>query len=185
MDGERIITGTLILLGLGFLVANARLILEYMHYIRRRRYALLTWSGRRPPYYGLQLAIGAVLGVLLLYKLVALHRQVFGESMMFLYYACLFPLSRTISRGFYVDGVWADSGFIPYHEIGGLSWRESEHEVALVITSRLRSLARRLVVPGENYAAARRLLRDKIARHEVHFGGMGLDLGRHDERETI
>jgi hypothetical protein len=50
---------------------------------------------------------------------------------------------------------------VPYWKIGAVSWREGE--IALVIVSRLRTLARRLVVPGIHYAAARRLLRDKIA----------------------
>ena len=50
-----------------------------------------------------------MLGLILFYNLVRLHRQVFGESMMFLYYAYLFPLSRTIGRGFYEDGIWADA----------------------------------------------------------------------------
>jgi hypothetical protein len=182
---QSIVTATLLLLGGGFLIANARLVLEYVRYMKRRRQALLTWTGPRPPYYALQLAIGVTLGFLLFYKLVRLHRQAFGEMMMFLYYAYLFPLSRSIGRGFYEDGIWADTTFIPYNEIGGISWREGENEVALVIISRLRNLARRLVVPGEYYAAARRLLRDKIARHDIHFTGTGLDLGDHDEREDV
>lgn len=185
MTVQTVVTGTLIVLGVGFLVANAQLLLEYFRFLQRRRTALLTWTGPKPPYYAMQLAIGAVLGVLLFYKVVVLNRQVFGETMMFLYYAGLFPLSRTISRGFYEDGIWADTSFIPYNEIGGISWREGEHEVALVIISRLRNLARRLVVPAECYAAARRLLRDKIKKHDIHFTGTGLDLFEHDEREDV
>jgi hypothetical protein len=94
-------------------------------------------------------------------------------------------MSRAITRGFYEDGIWAESAFIPYNEIGGISWREGEHEVALIVTSRLRNLARRLIVPGNQYAAARRLLRDKIAKHDIHFSGTGLDLLDHDEREDV
>jgi len=179
------VTATLVLLGLGFLVANVRAIIEYIRYRRLQRHAILTWPGPRPPYYLVQLAIGAALAVLLYYKVVQLHRQAFGELMMFIYYALLVPLSRRIGRGFYEDGIWADSAFIPYNEIGGLSWRESEHEVVLVVISRLRNLARRLVVPGASYAAARRLLRDKIAKHDIHFTGTGLDLGEHDERNVV
>ena len=185
MNVQWVLTGTLLLLGIGFLFANARLILEYIHFLRRRRSALLTWKGQAPPYYGMQLAIGVTLGFLLYFKLVHLHRQAFGEGMMFLYYAYLLPLSRRIGRGFYEDGIWADTVFIPYHEVGGISWREGEHQVTLIVISRLRSLARRLVVPGENYAAARRLLRDKIAAHAIHFTGTGLDLGAHDERDEV
>ncbi len=174
-------TAVLLLLGAGFLVANAKIVLDYFRFRRRR--PLLTWSLPKPPYYGLQLAIGVALGVLLFYKLVFLRRQVFGESMMFLYYAYLMPLSLTIGRGFYEEGIWAENSFIPYNEVGGISWREGEHAVTLVVISRLRNLARRLRVPGDKYGAARRLLRDKIGEHEIHFSGTGLDLGGHDERE--
>jgi hypothetical protein len=179
-----VLTGILLLLGTGFLVANARLLLEYLQYRGRRPRALLTWPSPKPRHYGLALAIGVVMGLLLFFKLFYLQRpQVFGESMMFLYYAYLFPLSRGIGRGFYEDGIWADSRFIPYNEVGGISWREGEHAVSLIVISRLRNLARGLAVPLEHYGAARRLLRDKIGEHEIHFSGTGLDLGAHDERD--
>jgi hypothetical protein len=176
-------TGTLFVLGAGFLVANLRLIREYLRYARRRGHALLSWPSPLPPYYGTQLAIGIAVGLLLFYKLAVLHRQAFGEGMMFLYYAYLMPLSLRIRRGFYEDGIWADSTFIPYNEVGGLTWREGEDKVSLIVISRLRNLARRLAVPLEHYSAARKLLRDKIGAHEIHFFGTGLDLGGHDERD--
>ncbi len=185
MGVQPYLAGLLVLFGAGFLVANALLILEYVRFRRRRRGALLIWPSPKPPYYGLALGIGVVLGLLVFYKLVVLHRQAFGESMMFLYYAYLLPLNLRIRRGFYEDGIWADSSFIPYHEVGGISWREGEHQVTLIVISRLRNLARRLAVPLEHYAAARRLLRDKIAKHDIHFMGTGLDLGEHDEREDV
>jgi hypothetical protein len=180
---EQVVANTLLLLGVGFAIANALLLAQYLRYLSRRRRALLTWRGPKPPYYTLRLAIGVTLGVILFYNLVRLHRHVFGESMMFLYYAYLFPLSRNIARGFYEDGLWADSSFMPYNEIGGISWREGEHTVALIVISRLRNLARRLNVPGDKYGEARRLLRDKIGEHAIHFTGTGLDLGAHDERD--
>jgi len=31
--------------------------------------------------------------------------------------------------------------------VGGLTWREGEHQVTLIVISRLRNLARRLIVP--------------------------------------
>jgi hypothetical protein len=194
VDVRPVVAGTMLLLGAGFAVANAHLLAEYLRYLTRRRGALLTWRPPKPPYYTLRLAIGVVLGVILFYDVFSLYRfyhglrldrRIFGLSMMFLYYAYLFPLSRNIGRGFYEDGLWADSAFIPYPEIGGISWREGEQEVALVIISRLRNLARRLIVPGEYYSGARRLLRDKIAKHDIHFSGTGLDLLDHDEREDV
>ena len=183
MDAERLVTATLLTLGAGFLVANARLALEYLRFRRRRHTALLTWRGPQPPYYGMVLAIAVVLGLIVFYKIVVSGQQAFGETMMFVYYGYLLPLSRRIGRGFYADGIWADSSFVPYNEIGGISWREGEHRVTLVVISRLRNLARRLAVPSEHYGAARRLLRDKIGEHEIHFSGVGLDLDAHDERD--
>jgi hypothetical protein len=185
VNAQVAITGTLYLLGAGFLVANARLLLEYVRFVQRRRRALLIWPQPKPPYYGMALAIGVMLGVLVFYKVVVIHRQAFGEIMMFAYYAYLMPLSCRIRRGFYDDGIWADTTFIPYDEVGGISWREGEHDVTLIVISRLRNLARRLKVPGDKYGAARRILRDKIGAHAIHFTGTGLDLGDHDEREVV
>lgn len=177
-----LVTGTLILLGAGFLVANARLIVEYLQFRRRKRAAVLVWQSPKPPYYSLTIALGVATGLLVLVKLLVVHRQAFGELMMFVYFGYLVPLTQKIGRGFYQDGIWADSVFIPYTEVGGISWREGEHSVSLIVISRLKNLARRLAVPPEHYGAARRLLRDKIGEHEIQFGS-GLDLGGHDERD--
>lgn len=185
----------LVLLGVGFLIANVRIALEALKFFRRRSSALLTWRGQKPSYYGLQLALGVILGLLLTYDVLVVYRnqiliqhdvppQLFGIMMMFLYYGYLMPLSVRIGRGFYADGIWSESGFVPYWKIGAVSWREGE-EIALVIVSRLRNLARRLVVPGIHYAAARRLLRDKIAAHDIQLLRTGLELGMHDDRDDV
>jgi hypothetical protein len=178
-----LVTSALILLGFGFLIANAKLAFDYVKFLKRRRSALLTWRIPKPPQYTFALGLGVALGVLVFVKLVFIRRQAFGEAMMFAYYAYFSPMSLTIGRGFYEDGIWADNAFIPYQEIGGISWREDERSVTLILISRLRNLARRLNVPGDKYGAARRLLRDKIGEHAIHFTGTGLDLGLHDERD--
>lgn len=180
-----VLTGTLLLLGFGFLVANVKLAFDYVRFLQRRRSALLTWRSPKPPQYTFALGLGVALGLLVFVKVVFIHRQAFGEMMMFLYYAYFFPMSLRIGRGFYEDGIWADTTFIPYHEVGGISWREGEHRVTLIVISRLRNLARRLIVPGDKYGAARRLLRDKIREHAIHFTGTGLDLGDRDERDHV
>ena len=177
----------LVVLGVGFLVANLRLFFQLVRFLRIRSSALLTWPGTRPPYYGVFLVVGALLGLVIVCKLALLRQhpmQVFGESMMLVYYGYAQPLSLKIGRGFYEDGIWADGGFVPYSEIGGLTWREGE-QVTLVLMYRMRSLARRLVVPETCYGEARRLLRDKIATHDIHFTGKTLDLGLHDERDDV
>ncbi|MFN8058272.1 MAG: hypothetical protein U0Q12_03855 [Vicinamibacterales bacterium] len=177
----------LLILGAGFLVANLRLAWEFLRYRRLRPTALLVWPGKRPPYYGMVLAMAVVLGILLFVKLVLQQRpvvDVFGEAMMFVYYGYLVPLSVKIGRGFYADGVWAETGFLPYSQIGGLSWREGD-ELTLVLIPQMRKLARRLVVPEHHYAAARRLLRDKIREHAITFSGKVFELGLHDERDDV
>jgi hypothetical protein len=177
----------LLILGVGFLCANVRLFAQFVRFLKIRSSALLTWPGRRPAFYGLLLVLGAILAMLIVYKLAVLKQhpiQVFGESMMLLYYAYALPLSLRIGRGFYQDGIWADGGFIPYSRIGGLSWREEE-QITLVLIYRMRAFARRLVVPQRHYGAARRLLRDKIAAHDIRFTGKALDLGAHDERDDV
>jgi hypothetical protein len=187
MSVDTLLTRVLLLLGIGFLVANLRILADFLRFFRLRSSALLTWPGRRPPFYGLLLALGVILGFLLFYKVIVQRRppmQVFGESMMFVYYAYAFPFSLKIGRGFYEGGIWAENGFMPYSQIGGLSWREGP-DVTLVVIHRFRHLARTLVVPQKYYGAARRLLRDKIAAHDIHFTGKTLDLGAHDERDDV
>jgi hypothetical protein len=177
----------LIILGAGFLIVNVRLFLQFFRFLRIRRSALLIWPGRRPPLYTLFLGVGAILGLLIIYKLVVLRMhpvQVFGETMMLIYYVYALPLSLRIGRGFYEDGIWTEAGFMPYSRIGGITWRE-EGQITLVLMYRMRNFARRLVVPDRYYGAARRVLRDKIAAHDIHFTGKTLDLGMHDERDDV
>src|SRR5688500_3048020 len=105
----------LVLLGVGFLVANVRLLYQLVRFLRIRSSALLTWPGRTPPYYWLFFAVGALLALIIVCKLAVLKQHpmnVFGESMMLVYYSYAQPLSLKIGRGFYQDGIWADGGFV-------------------------------------------------------------------------
>jgi hypothetical protein len=178
-----------VLIGIGvfFLFVNLRLIYQLVRFARLRSSALLIWQGGTPPFYRLFMVVGAILAVVIICKLAVLKvhpKDVFGESMMLVYYSYAQPLSLKIGRGFYQDGIWAESGFIPYSQIGGLTWREGD-QVTLVLMHRMRNFARQLVVPDSYYGAARRLLRDKIAAHDIHFTGKTLDLGLHDERDDV
>jgi hypothetical protein len=186
---EAVLPRVLFWLGVGFLVANIRLLVQFLRFLRLRSSAVLTWPAGRPPYAVFFAALGGALGLIIIVKL-GIQRMppldVFGESMMLVYYGYAAPLSWRIGRGFYRDGIWAESGFMKYSDIGGLTWREGEQEqVTLVLISRVRRLARRLRVPTELYGEARRLLRDRIATHDIHFAGQTLDLGGHDEREDV
>ena len=184
MDLSRI----LFVLGVGFLVANLRLLVQFIRFFRLRSSAVLTWPGRKPPHYLLLLGLGATLSVLIAYKLAVLRwhpQDVFAECMMLLYFGYLVPASLKIGRGFYEDGIWADGGFVPYSSIGGISWREGEHHLTLVLLDRFRDFGRLLTVPQRYYGEARRVLRDKIAAHDIHFSDKSLDLSDHDERDVV
>ena len=179
---------SLLALGLLFLVVNLRVGRELWQWWRRRAGALLVWLPPKPPYYAINLAIGVMLGLLLFVTVFLVPRpavSVFGELMMFVYYGYLLPLSTRITRGLYADGVWTDSGFMTYAEIGGLSWK-NEAVATLVLASRLRAIARTLSVPGTRLGEFRRVLREKIGEHPVESeGGPGLHLGSRDTRESV
>jgi hypothetical protein len=176
---------SLLALGVLFLVVNLRVGAQFWQWWRRRAGAVLVWPSPKPPYYALNLAIGVMLGLLLLAAVMVARPagSIFGVLMMFVYYGYLLPLSTRISRGIYADGVWTDSGFMPYGDIGALAWKEG---ATLVLASRLRTVARTLQVPGTRLAEVRRLLRDKIGEHAIDLeGGPGLHLGDRDTRESV
>jgi hypothetical protein len=176
----------LFLFGVGFLLANLKVVVDLIRFRVRRRSALLVWQGPKPRYYRFSLFLATILGLLLAAKLIQRRppQQWFGEAMMLLYYGYTFPLSTRIARGFYRDGVWSDSGFMRWAHISAVAWKEEEG-VYLVLISRLKSLARRLHVPGNLYGEARRVLRDRIREHDIQFGGTGLDLGSRDQSDAI
>jgi hypothetical protein len=179
---------SLLALGILFLVVNLRVGREIWWWWRRRTGAELVWTPPAPPYYALNLAIGVMLGLLLLVTVFLVPRpasSVFGELMMFVYYGYLLPVSTRIARGLYTDGVWTDSGFMAYADIGGLSWKEGTTST-LVIASRLQSIARTLTIPGSRVGEVRSRLREKIGTRAIAFDdGPGLHLGTRDTRESV
>jgi len=188
LDSSAFLARLLYVLGAGFLVFNLYLFFQYFRNRRLQRTALVTWPAPRPPLYRLFLWVGAVLAIVIFYKLTKLRlppQNVFGETMMLVYYVYAMPLGLKIRRGLYEDGIWTDGGFIPYVNIGGLTWRESPRGTTLVVLYRWRTFARSVVVPEIVYGEARRVLRDKIATHDIHFTGKPLDLGLHDERDDV
>jgi hypothetical protein len=175
----------LLAFGVGFLVANLLVAADLVRFFRRRRRALLTWPGPRPPYFTMVILLAVTLALLIAAKVIGHQhapRQLFGEGMMFLYYGCLIPTTRKIARGFYEDGVWSDRGFMPYARIGTMAWRDG-NPATLLIIPRLSQIARPLTVPTSYYGAVRRLLRDKLQAHDIEVRG-NLDLGQ-DSRDLI
>jgi hypothetical protein len=171
----------------GFLIVNVRFGVRFIHYLRLRRSASLTWPGRKPRFYTLQLAFPLVLTIVIIVKLLFWRMSpinTFGEFMMLIYYGYVLPLDLRIGRGFYEDGLWLEDGFLPYSKIGRIAWREGP-PLTLLVMPRRRSRARRLEVPERHYGEARRLLRDRIADHQITLGDKSLDLGSHDQKEDV
>ena len=176
----------LIALGVLFVFVDVRVGWQILSWWRRRRNVVLAWPAPKPPFYAINLAIGVMLGILLFFNVVLVERRsatsIFGVSMMFLYYGYLLPLSTRIRRGLYRDGIWTDSGFMPYVDIGGLTWKGSD---TLILASRQKSMGRRLIVPGPHLGEVRHVLREKIGSHAIEFdSGPGLHLGTRDTRES-
>ena len=176
----------LFLFGLGFLGANLGVAWDYLQHRRRRALAVLAWRPPPPPFAALPVLISAGLGLVIVYKLVALRwpvHRLFGEGMMLAYYGYLYPLSRQVQRGFFTSGIRLDRGFAPWPTITGLTWREEPGPVLVVISGRQR--AGRLTVPPQHYGEARRILRDHLALHDLTLDRPPLDLTGHDHREDL
>ena len=115
----------LLALGVLFVIVDLRVAAQLLTWWRKRTQVVVTWPSPKPPFYAANLAIGVMLGLLLFINATVVRRpaaSVFGVGMMFLYYGYLLPLSTRIRHGLYQDGIWTDSGFMPYSEIGGLTW---------------------------------------------------------------
>lgn len=177
----------LLLFGVGFLAANAFLLNDYLAYRRRRRHAVLTWALPRPKTYPLARYIAIGLALVVVYKFLVLRwplDRMFGELMMFVYYGLVYPLSFTVRRGFYEGGLWLERRFVRYDDITGLTWREGKSP-RLIVVSGHQQRAGGIVVPGEHYGEARRLLRDRLKSHALHLQKSLLDLGGHDDRDVV
>ena len=176
----------LLALGVLFVIVDLKVARQILSWWNKRKQAVVTWPGPKPPFYAINLAIGVMLGILLFVDAALIHRglaSIFGVGMMFLYYGYLLPLSTRIRRGLYQTGIWTDSGFMPYTDMGGLTWKSDD---TLVIASSHKAVARRLRVPGVHIGEVRHYLRDKIGEHAIEFdAGPGLHLGTRDTRESV
>src|SRR4051812_7147999 len=107
-----LLNAALYVLGAGFFLFDFYLLFQYVRNRRLQRGALVTWPPPRPPLYRLFLWVGAVLAMVIIYKLAVLKlhpKFVFGETMMLVYYVYAMPLAQKVQRGLYEDGIWTDA----------------------------------------------------------------------------
>jgi hypothetical protein len=164
----RVANETILTWGLGglavyFSVLLLRGLLGYQRFRRVRETALLTWPSRRPSHFPFLLGLGVLsagLTVLNGYLGRPFH-HVYSQAVMAAYFMVMVPLSCRIHLGLYRDGVWADTGFLPWAKIGRLAFRETP-ELVLILLPRGKSGSFRLPVPRDEYGAVRKLLEEKI-----------------------
>lgn len=164
MSNERVLTVALFALAVYFSVLVARALGRYLLFRRVRRTAVLTWPARRPPHLVFLLGLGVLSAALAVIHgvLDRPFHHVYSQAVMALYFIFFVPLLARIPLGFYEEGVWADTGFLPYAKIGRLAFRESPEIVLILMPRGSRRAAFHLPVPPEDYGAARKVLEEKI-----------------------
>jgi hypothetical protein len=169
VPNETMLSAVLLALGVYFSVLLGRGFAGYAKFRRVRPTAVLTWPVRPPAHFPFLLVLGAVsAGVAVLNGyLDRPFPHVMSQAVMALYFILMVPLSLRIHLGFYRDGVWADTGFLPYANIGRMAFRETP-EIVLLLVPRGRSRSVRLPVPPEEYGAVRKVLEEKRREGLVH-----------------
>ena len=95
------LTTFLYVIGAGFLGFNLYLFYQFFRNRRLQSQALVTWAPSRPPLYRLFTWVGAVLAIVVFYKVTVLKlhpKFVFGETMMLVYYIYAMPLAQKMTR---------------------------------------------------------------------------------------
>ena len=116
----------LLLFGVGFLIANLRVGLDFVRYWRRRRQRSADLAGPRPPYYGLILFLGHAWGCCSCQGAVhsSAPQRCSARAMMFLYSPTRCR-SRADRAGVLRRRHLGRDGFMPYQQIGGIAWRKA------------------------------------------------------------
>jgi len=174
---DTFLTLGLMALGIYFSVLLLRGLAGYLRFRRVWPTALLTWPVQRPLHFRMLLTLGVVSAAVTLLNLL-LGRplpHVVSQAVMALYFILMVPLSARIHLGFYRDGVWADTGFLPYAQIGRLAFRETP-EIVLILVPRDGSSSFRLPVPPGEYGAVRKMIEEKVRARVLNFeaGILGL-----------
>ena len=172
---EAMLTVVLVGIGVYFSVLLARGLAGYLRFRRMRTSAVLTWPARRSFHFALGLGAVSLAVAILNTSLDRPFAHLYGQYATAAYFILMVPLSSRIRLGLYRDGIWADTGFLPYARIGRMAFREGP-EIVLLLLQRGAARAFRLVVPAEEYGAVRKVLEEKIRERvlDVETGILGL-----------
>ena len=172
---ETMLTVVLVGIGLYFSVLLARGLAGYLRFRRLRRTAVLTWRARRSIHFALALGAVSLAVAVLNTSLDRPFLHLYGQYATAAYFILMVPLSARIRLGLYRDGIWADTGFLPYARIGRMAFREGP-EIVLLLLQRGAARAFRLPVPAEEYGAVRKLIAEKVRTRVVNVenGILGL-----------
>ncbi len=172
---ETLLTAVLVGVGVYFSVLLARGIAGYLLFRRVRGTALLTWPRGSSPFFAVALGLVSLGVALLNTRLDRPFLHLYGQYATAAYFILMVPLSAKIRLGLYRDGVWADTGFLPYARIGRMAFRE-QPEIVLLLVPKGRDRSLRLAVPKDEYGAVRKVLEEKIRERAVNVeaGILGL-----------
>jgi hypothetical protein len=168
---------TVVLVGIGvyFSVLLARGAAGYVRFRRMRPMAVVTWPARRPLAFALVLGVVSLAVAILNTSLGRPILHLWGQYATAAYFILMVPLSARIRFGLYRDGIWADTGFLPYARIGRMAFREGS-EIVLILLQRGAARGARLAVPPGEYGAVRKVIEEKIRERVVNVeaGILGL-----------
>ena len=172
---ETMLTVVLVGIGVYFSFLLARGLAGYLRFRHMRPTAVVTWTGRRSTHFALVLGVVSLAVAILNTSLERPFLHLWGQYATAAYFILMVPLSARIRLGLYRDGIWADSGFLPYARIGRMAFREGS-EIVLILLQRGAAWAFRLSVPPEEYGAVRKVIEEKIRERVVNVeaGILGL-----------
>ena len=172
---ETMLTVVLVGIGVYFSVLLARGLAGYLRFRRLWPTAVVTWPGRRSTGFALVLGVVSLAVALLNTSLGRPFLHLWGQYATAAYFILMVPLSSRIRLGLYRDGIWADTGFLPWARIGRMTFREGQ-EIVLILLQRGAARAFRLDVPAEEYGAVRKVIEEKVRMGvlNVESGILGL-----------
>jgi hypothetical protein len=143
--------------------------------------ALVTWpaGGPRLRFVWLGLGILSACSMVVGGLTGARWLHVYSQGIMAFFFLGVPHLTKTMRIGFYESGIWTETTFVPYGRIGRWAFAESP-EIRLMLVPRGSGRALQLVIPRDEYGAARKILQGKTRDQVLAPDAAILDLEHSD-----